>query len=127
MRTRPYSELRARIPDTPELRHQSDKHKRAMAIARDIGRLQDELASGPTDGTLIENGSFNTERYLEHEEDEFLAELRHGIEMLGGELRISVTFPDQVVRLVPKLDNDAECRESLNSDDTFERESSVNA
>ena len=86
-KTKPFSELLRKMPDTPERRLRSEQRRRAMETGLALGKLCDETTHLPTS--------------IEHEEDVYLSTLRESIELLGGHLEINAVFPDRTVTLVP--------------------------
>lgn len=100
-KTKPFSELKRKAPDTPERRLQSEQRRRAIKVGLVLGKLCDEhdVSRAGADQTYLEPGSGNTS--IEHEEDVYLTTLRDSVELLGGELEINAVFPDQIVTLVP--------------------------
>lgn len=95
-KTRPWEQLRSKLPDTPELREQSKQRGRAMNVGLLLGELQDASWTTPDGQHEISS--------IEHEEDVYLSTLRDAVEMLGGQLEITAVFPDRKVRLVPAED-----------------------
>ena len=93
-KTKPFSELRQKMPDTPERRFKSAERRRGMEIGLALGKLCDE-----------DSRSLNVTK-LEHHEGTYLATLRDSVELLGGHLEINAVFPDRTVQLVPAEDDE---------------------
>lgn len=99
-KTRPFSELRAKLPDTPESRMRSEQRRRAIEVSLVLGKLCDEHETAPT-ASQSPSDTQPAKTSIEHEEDVYLATLRESVEMLGGTLEINAVFPDQTVTHVP--------------------------
>lgn len=100
-KTRPFSELRAKLPDTPERRMRSAQRQHAIEIALVLGKLRDECEATPQNVPDASNAPHLKASHVSHQEDVYLSTLRSYVEMLGGELTINAVFPDQTVTLVP--------------------------
>lgn len=100
-KTRPFSELTRKMPDTPERRLHSEQRRRAIRVGLVLGKLCDEHDASQSGAGQTHADIQPGDTCIEHEEDIYLATLRESVEMLGGELEIKAVFPDQTVTLVP--------------------------
>lgn len=100
-KTRPFSELTRKMPDTPERRLHSEQRRRAIRVGLVLGKLCDEHEAAQTGAGQAPSETQSANTSIGHEEDVYLATLRESVEMLGGTLEIKAVFPDQIVTLVP--------------------------
>lgn len=103
-KTRPFAELKAKVLADPEGRAAVAAYKLAMedALALSEFRARRRVERGEQDGDHDEPQT--TTSRIEHEEDLYLATLRDYVVDLGGQLEVSVVFPDEKVTLVPTAD-----------------------
>jgi DNA-binding XRE family transcriptional regulator len=100
MKTRPFAEIAAEALADPVRRARIEERKRAIDAVLSLAELRNGrgISQRSMAGTLGVSQA-NVSR-IEHEEDIYLSTLRKYVAALGGEVEITVIFPDEKVSLV---------------------------
>lgn len=100
MRTRPFAEIAAEALADPVRRARIEERKRAIDAVLSLAELRTGrgVSQRAMAGTLGVSQA-NVSR-IEHEEDIYLSTLRKYVAALGGEIEITVIFPDEKVSLI---------------------------
>jgi DNA-binding XRE family transcriptional regulator len=100
MMTRRYSDIAAEALADPVRRARIEERKRAIDVVLSLAELRTGrgVSQRTVAGTLGVSQA-NVSR-IEHEEDIYLSTLRKYVAALGGEIEITVIFPDEKVSLI---------------------------
>lgn len=102
MKTRPWRDIRGDIEADPVRRERLAQHKRAIDDVLALAQLRTHRTL--TQQQVADALSVSQARIsqIEHQEDIYLSTLREYVAGMGGELRITVVFPDESVELMPR-------------------------
>lgn len=100
-KTRPFAELEAKVMADPQGRAAVAAYKLAMEDALALSEFRARWNAVRNEQHDDRGEPQSTTSRIEHEEDLYLATLRGYVVDRGGQLEVSVVFPDGKVTLVP--------------------------
>ena len=100
-KTKPFSELTAKIKADPARRARIATYKRAIEDALALADLRAQRGLTQTEVAASLGVTQANISRIEHEEDLYLSTLRGYLAALGAELEVNAVFPDEKVTLVP--------------------------
>ncbi|HEY7030377.1 MAG TPA: XRE family transcriptional regulator [Thermomicrobiales bacterium] len=104
MGRRPWREISAKNREDPERAARIEAGARAMLLVSALTKLRESRDMTQTELASALDVSQARVSRLERQDDLYLSTLAEYVRAIGGELRVSVVFPDETVELVAARD-----------------------